>query len=127
MKKTADSHRRDVVLKVRDWVYVKLRPHRQQSVTKRINSKLSARYFDPFQVEARVGEVAYRLTLPPTARVHLVFHVPQLKKAVGNHLVEPVLPFKLHTKPMTVVEPVAILFTRSKLLAGKQTIEWLIH
>jgi hypothetical protein len=34
-------------------------------VTSRIGPKLSYRYFGPFQVEAQVGSVAYKLKLPP--------------------------------------------------------------
>ena len=127
MKKAADSHRRNVVLNIGDWVYVKLRPHRQQSVTKRINPKLSARYFGPFQVEARIGEVAYKLSLPATARIHPVFHVSQLKKAIGSHPVEPALPTDLSTEPSSIIEPAAVLASRSKLLAGNQITEWLVH
>lgn len=36
---------------------------------------MSAQYYGPFQITARVGEVAYRLLLPPAAWIHPVFHV----------------------------------------------------
>ena len=68
-----------------DWVYVKLRPHRQQSVVKRINPKLSTKYFGPFQIEGHIDEVSYRVCLPSIAKVHPMFHVSQLKKAIGDH------------------------------------------
>lgn len=39
----------------------KLRPLGQTTITKRINPNPSPRYFRPFQILTRVGEVAYKL------------------------------------------------------------------
>nr|KYP47835.1 Transposon Ty3-I Gag-Pol polyprotein [Cajanus cajan] len=47
MKHSADSKRRDVYYKVGDWVYVKLRPYRQLSVSGSYH-KLSKRFYGPF-------------------------------------------------------------------------------
>ena len=65
MKRYADSKRDDVSFSVGQWVYVKLRPGRQTSVTGRHHPKLSKHFFEPFQIEERIGTVAYRLRLPP--------------------------------------------------------------
>jgi hypothetical protein len=48
-----------------------------------IKGKLAPRYISPFLVLARLGNVAYRLELPPTlAGVYNVFHVSHLKKCL---------------------------------------------
>lgn len=49
----------------------------------RSHQKLSFKYFGPYQVAARVGEVAYRLQLPSSSRIHPVIHVSQLKLVAG--------------------------------------------
>jgi len=36
--------------------------------------------------------MSYKLKLPESAKVHSVFHISQLKKAIGNYNVEPELP-----------------------------------
>ena len=47
--------------------------------------KLSPKYIGPFEILERVGEVAYRLALPPSLEgVHNVFHVSQLRRYIKN-------------------------------------------
>ena len=48
-----------------------------------VKGKLAPRYVGPFNVLDQVGEVAYRLELPPNLTgVHNVFHVSQLRKCL---------------------------------------------
>ncbi|KAG6424291.1 hypothetical protein SASPL_114706 [Salvia splendens] len=48
--------------------------------------------FRPFRIEARIGKTTYRLHLLDSARIHPVFHVSLLKRAVGDEPVEATLP-----------------------------------
>ena len=47
--------------------------------------KLAPRYIGPFEIRSKVGEVAYRLVLPPElSRIHLVFHVSMMRKNTSD-------------------------------------------
>jgi len=92
MKRQADKGRSERCFNVGDSVFLKLQPYVQTSLAPRANQKLSFKFFGPFRVLERIGSVAYRLEFPPSASIHPVFHVSQLKKAVGDQAVSPVLP-----------------------------------
>lgn len=110
--KTANLHRRDESFIEGNWVYVKLRPHRQHYVVHRVHAKLSPRLYGLFQIIKRVGLVAYRLRLPEEALVHQVFHASQLKRAIGDHSVEESLPTELCTNLDEMLEPLATVAER---------------
>ncbi|KAK3136416.1 hypothetical protein QOZ80_5BG0433940 [Eleusine coracana subsp. coracana] len=83
MKIQADKKRTERVFQVGDWVFLKLQPYVQSSVAARANHKLSFKYFGPYKIIAKIGAVAYRLQLPSTSAIHPVFHVSQLRRALG--------------------------------------------
>lgn len=68
---------------ISDWVYVRLRPRRQHSITSQYLGKLQKRFFGPHQVLEKIGDVTYKLELPSNAKIHNVFHVSLLKPHQG--------------------------------------------
>lgn len=80
-KNFADNKRSLKEYQVGDHVYVRIRAKRS---TLQWNgcTKLAPWFCGPFQILARVGPVAYQLTLPSHIQVHNVFHVSILKRYV---------------------------------------------
>lgn len=109
-----------------DWVYLKLQPYKQVSVAIRKNLKLAAKYFGPYEIIEKVGPVAYKLALPSTSRVHPVFHVSQLKKAIGQHKVQKQLP-QLNEQGTFDLKPLRQLDSRSILRDHKVVYQKLIQ
>lgn len=84
MKEIADQKRVPHKFQEGDLVFIKLRPYRQNSVVGRRIHKLSKRYYGPYKLLKDIGNVAFEVELPPSSRIHPVFHVSQLKPCFGN-------------------------------------------
>jgi hypothetical protein len=84
MKEIADKKRRPVEFNVGDFVYLKLRPYRQRSLTLTSYNKLSKRYFGPYKILQKIGPIAYKLDLPSNSKLHPVFHCSLLKLHQGD-------------------------------------------
>ncbi|CAJ2651382.1 unnamed protein product [Trifolium pratense] len=125
MKNQADKKRVERSFMIGEWVFVKLRAHRQKSVVTRISAKLSARYYGPYPIIERVGDVAYKLKLPTGSKVHPVFHVSLLKKAVGNYDENEELPQLMDEGEN--YEPEAVLATRKINQQGEEIKQVLVH
>ena len=127
MKTQADKHRKEREFEVRDMVFLKLKQHMRHSVMARISPKLSARYYGPFKILEKIGKVAYKLQLPPTSRIHPMFHVSLLKKVVGNYEAEADLPTGLEDDRADIIEPEAVLASRRVIKHGERLKQWLIQ
>ncbi|XP_074298138.1 uncharacterized protein LOC141628956 [Silene latifolia] len=83
-KSYTDLRRSEIEFNVGDKVLLKVSPMKGVMRFGK-HGKLSHKYLGPYEIYDRVGEVSYRLALPPAlARVHNVFHVSQLRKYVSG-------------------------------------------
>ena len=109
MKQQCDLYRSKWAFNVGDWVYLRLQPYKQQLVAYRATNKLSPKFFGPFQVLKKIGEVAYKQDLTAGYAIHPVFHVSCLKAKLGQHNVSmPLLP-SVNSQGILTPELVAIL------------------
>eukprot|EP00253_Pinus_taeda_P023766 PITA_23766 len=68
--------------------------------------------------QQRIGEVAYKLALPTTIKIHPVFHVSCLKKVIGNNCrIQTNLP-ELDEEGLIWLQPEQVLDTREWNLRG---------
>jgi hypothetical protein len=67
-------------------VFLRLQLYRQSSLKKSGSEKLKPKFYGPYRIMRRVGEVAYELELPKGSKIHNVFHVSCLKKTVGQFI-----------------------------------------
>ena len=93
-------------------VFLKLQPYSQKTVSRRVCQKLAAKFYGPYKVIERIGKTAYKLLLPPEARIHVVFHISQLKLALGPQEQCSLLPPGCVTVDDEVIEPEDVLEKR---------------
>lgn len=110
MKVYAHQHRTDRQYEVNDMVYLRIQPYMQNAFGLRGSLKLRSKYYGPFKIIARVGEVSYKLQLPDTTNIHPVFHISHLKNHVGaNAIPLPHVPLltadgKIKTAPFAILD-----------------------
>ncbi|GJS24509.1 putative nucleotidyltransferase, ribonuclease H [Tanacetum coccineum] len=119
-KSYADKHRRDLEFQTGDRVFLKVSPFRG---VKRfgIKGKLSPRFIGPFEILERIGEVSYRLALPPQlSHVHDVFHVSLLRGYHYHPLHVASYPFDQIQPDMSLSEePESILDRQERVMRNK--------
>ncbi|GJW65189.1 putative nucleotidyltransferase, ribonuclease H [Tanacetum coccineum] len=119
-KSYADRHRRALEFQPGEHVFLKVSPTRG---VRRfgINGKLSPRFIGPFEILDRVGEVSYRLALPPQlSHVHNVFHVSLLRGYKYHPLHVISYPFDQIREDLSYTEePESILDRQDRVMRNK--------
>ena len=86
-KSNVDMNRTQREFQVSEHVFVRVRP-RKNSFKLGSCAKQAPKYCGPFEILARVGPLAYQLSLPQNIRIHNVFHVSLLREiTLRNHTI----------------------------------------
>jgi hypothetical protein len=127
MKQEVDQHRSERSFEVGDWVFLRLQPYKQMSLKQDKNdNKLSLKYYGPYKVLQKIGTMAYKLEFPASSRVHPVFRVSCLKKAIGDKIPIETILLELDEEGKIILEPEAITDTRIRQLRNRSILEYLI-
>ncbi|KAE8717086.1 Catalase [Hibiscus syriacus] len=81
---------------------------KKTSLVLRKNMKLAAKYYGSYKIAERIGEVAHRLDLPTTSRLHPVFHVSLLQKHIGESTTSTIDPPAIDEDSHTVLQVLSI-------------------
>ena len=76
MEQQAYQHHIERIFEEGDWVFLRLQPYKQMSL-KKLNkeNKLEPKHYNPYKVLEKIGNMAYKLELLASSRVHPFFHV----------------------------------------------------
>ena len=102
-KKDADHNRRPVRFEVGQKVLLSTRNIELKTPG---SKKLMPRYIGPYSVVANVGATAVKLELPPSSRIHPVFHVSLVKPYKDNGTRQPPTPLIIEGEPYYMVEAI---------------------
>jgi hypothetical protein len=80
-QRRANRHRSDVSYKVDDLVYINSANYQLKGVGK---EKLKPKFVGPYKIIKKINDVAFKLKLPGTLKIHPVFHVSQFKPFVAD-------------------------------------------
>ncbi|MCO5581915.1 hypothetical protein L7F22_035804 [Adiantum nelumboides] len=115
-KKAADRHRCEVVVSLGDWVLLRFEKAKLKKMKgkERLFPKLSMRYYGPFQICDIISDVAYRLKLSKSWKIHNAFHVSLLRPYVGD------VPEDMPAEDQPEVEELDEILVLEQILAHKE-------
>ena len=96
-----------------------MQPYRNNPLKKKGDEKLQLRFYGPYKIIRKVGEVAYELDFPANNKFHNVFHMSCLKKAVGKQIVASEELPPLDDECHLVLVPEKVLMGRERKLRNK--------
>ena len=108
-------------------VYLRLQPYQQSTLKQKGAEELKPCFYGPYRVTHRIGEVAYEFELPTGSRIHNIFHVSCLKKALGQQVTASEELPPIDDEGHLVLQPEAIIDTRERQLRSRTVKEYLVR
>ena len=106
---------------------MRLHPSKQTSLKRNGEENLKPRYYDPYKVIQKIGEVAYELDLPERSKIHILFHVSCLKKSIGQKIVISYTLPPLYDEVHLTLILENVLKTRERRLRSRTIKEYLVQ
>lgn len=110
-----DGKHRLLSFDVGEWAWLRLHHRPAAFLGTGAKGKLAPKFCGPYKVIGTIDLVAYRLELPPRARIHDVFHVGLLKKYHGP---PPDAPPVLPAMSQGRIQPTPTKALRARLARG---------
>jgi hypothetical protein len=110
-----------------DQVFLRLQPYMQNSLKVNHCQKLAPKFYGPYTVFKRVGQMAYQLALPSHSKLHPVFHVSCLKKVIGTKCQTQTNLPELDEESSIWLQPQAFLDQRERCLCQRTIKEVLVQ
>ena len=105
---------------------MRLQPYKQSSIKVSGAEKLKPRFYGPYMILIRIGEVAYEIEFPKNSKIHNVFYVSRLKRVLGKSI-DPCsdLP-PLDNEGKLILEPEIIIEKHERRLRNQTIPEYLV-
>lgn len=123
----AKNHWTERSCEVGDMVYLKMQPYRHNALGLHKTLKLHSKFYGPYRIIEKIGQVAYKLLLPVGCQIHPVLHVSQLKRRVGHKVIpSKELPLVNHEGNI-LTEPIAVLERRVVPRNNEPVVQWRVQ
>jgi len=84
MKQQADRNRTETEFEVGEWVFVKIQPYNKLSLKHKGKTKSTPRFYGQYQINKKISQVAYSLSLPNKVMFTTFSMYLALKKHLEN-------------------------------------------